>query len=86
MAHISGLVAAPSLFEYCDTHTHLMILFVFHTQQASYLGVWAMGRSKSRPGEGVGLVIVCAKQMAHLATNQHNKATSSTKHIQEGLC
>ena len=61
MAHISGLVAAPSLFEYCDTHTHLMILFVFHTQEASYLGVRAMGRSKSRPGEGVGLVIVCAK-------------------------
>ena len=63
-----------------------MILFVFHTQQASYLGVWAMGQSKSKPGEGVGLVIVVQKQMAHLATNQHNKATSSTKHIQEGLC
>ena len=61
--YISGLVAAevtPSPFEYCDTHTHLMILFVFHTQQASYLRVWAMGWSKSRPGEEVGLVIVCA--------------------------
>ena len=45
-----------------------------------------MGQSKSKPGEGVGLVIVVQKQMAHLATNQHNKATSSTKHIQEGLC
>ena len=86
MAHISGLVAAPSLFEYCDTHTHLMICLCFIHNRPLILeyGLWDEVRVDQ--GKEWVLSLFVQKQMAHLATNQHNKATSSTKHIQEGLC
>ena len=56
------------------------INYVSYTQQASHPRIWAVGRIKSRSGEGVGLVTVCAGANGSL-TDKHSKATSSAKHI-----
>ena len=76
-----------SVHNYVCIHACMTVLIMTGcTKQASsHPRIWAVGRNKSRSGEGVGLVTVCAGANGSL-TNKHSKATSSAKHIQESMC